>query len=244
MLKRFSCTPITYYKNIENDYFAGHGFRSASKQKFGSGIRVGTERLPIHNTAFNDKINRKLLRRIGCFSHFCSFTDPGCLSRIADPEFVHFGSRIQKRQQKRGVTKKCCRTFFCTYKNHKIENYINVELVKKKFCVICKESQNFLPKKLSLRSQKYGFGIRDPESGIRKKPIPDPGSWSRGQKGTGSRIRIRNTALLTLQDSSVKDNLLKCRRHLGVAKRNVANFLEAWRWTQCLSSAHSSRSFL
>jgi hypothetical protein len=28
-------------------------------------------------------------------------------------------------------------------------------------------------------------------SGIRKKPIPDPGS--RGQKGTGSRIRIRNT---------------------------------------------------
>jgi hypothetical protein len=29
-------------------------------------------------------------------------------------------------------------------------------------------------------------------SGIRKKPIPDPGS--RGQKGTGSRIRIRKTA--------------------------------------------------
>jgi hypothetical protein len=34
----------------------------------------------------------------------------------------------------------------------------------------------FLPKQLSLSSQKYGFGIRDPE-----KPIPDPGS--RGQKG-------------------------------------------------------------
>jgi hypothetical protein len=33
-------------------------------------------------------------------------------------------------------------------------------------------------------------GIRDPGSGIRKKPIPDPGS--RGQKGTGSRFRIRN----------------------------------------------------
>jgi hypothetical protein len=31
----------------------------------------------------------------------------------------------------------------------------------------------------------------DPRSGIRKKPIPDPGS--KGQKGTGSRIRIRNT---------------------------------------------------
>jgi hypothetical protein len=39
-----------------------------------------------------------------------------------------------------------------------------------------------------------GSGIRDPGSGIRKKPIPDPGS--RGQKAPnpGSRIRIRNTA--------------------------------------------------
>jgi hypothetical protein len=33
-----------------------------------------------------------------------------------------------------------------------------------------------------------GLGSR-----IRKKPIPDPGSGSRGQKGTGSWIRIRNT---------------------------------------------------
>jgi hypothetical protein len=39
-----------------------------------------------------------------------------------------------------------------------------------------------LPKKLSLSSQKYGYGIRD-------KTYPG----SRGQKGTGSRIRIRNT---------------------------------------------------
>jgi hypothetical protein len=40
-----------------------------------------------------------------------------------------------------------------------------------------------------------GSGIRDLGSGIQKKPIPDPGS--RGQKGTGSRIRIRNTASLS-----------------------------------------------
>jgi hypothetical protein len=37
--------------------------------------------------------------------------------------------------------------------------------------------------KLSLSSQKYGFGIRDPEKTY---------SGSRGQKGAGSRIRIRN----------------------------------------------------
>jgi hypothetical protein len=34
--------------------------------------------------------------------------------------------------------------------------------------------------------------VWDPGYGIRKKPIPDPGS--RGQKGTGSRMRIRNSA--------------------------------------------------
>jgi hypothetical protein len=38
-----------------------------------------------------------------------------------------------------------------------------------------------------------GPGIRDSGPEIRKKPIPDPGS--RGQKGTGSRIRIRNTVI-------------------------------------------------
>ncbi len=43
-----------------------------------------------------------------------------------------------------------------------------------------------------------GSGIRDPRTGIRKKPIPDPGS--RGQKGTGSRIRIRNTASQVIPD--------------------------------------------
>jgi hypothetical protein len=36
--------------------------------------------------------------------------------------------------------------------------------------------------------------VWDPGSG--KKPIPDPGA--RGQKGTGSRIRIRNTVWITV----------------------------------------------
>ena len=44
---------------------------------------------------------------------------------------------------------------------------------------MAKEFPVFLLQKLSLSSEKYGFGIRDPE-----KSIPDPGS--RGQKGTGS----------------------------------------------------------
>jgi hypothetical protein len=55
-------------------------------------------------------------------------------------------------------------------------------MLTKKFGTIFKELLIFLLKKLSLSSQKYGIGIRDPRSGIRKKPIPDPGSS--GQKGS------------------------------------------------------------
>ena len=61
----------------------------------------------------------------------------------------------------------CCHTFYCSHKFHKIFNYFIFEQLKKKIWA---------------KIQKFG---------IRKKPIPDPGS--RGQKGTGSRFRIRNT---------------------------------------------------
>ncbi len=61
------------------------------------------------------------------------------------------------------------------------------EQVTKKNLGQCTKFYNFLPKKMSLNSQKYGFGIRDPE-----ETFSDP--RSRDQKGTGSQIRIRNTA--------------------------------------------------
>jgi hypothetical protein len=60
-------------------------------------------------------------------------------------------------------------------------------MLKKKVWANFQRIIELFTQKLSLCSQKYGFGIRD-----RKKPIPDPGFT--GQKGTGSRIRIRNTA--------------------------------------------------
>jgi hypothetical protein len=49
-----------------------------------------------------------------------SVADPGCLSRI------------QKQQQKRGVKKICCLTFFCSHKFDKIVNYFIFEMLKKK----------------------------------------------------------------------------------------------------------------
>jgi hypothetical protein len=87
-------------------------------------------------------------------SRILIFTHPG--SRIPD-----LGSRIP---------------FPKTGRKERGEKNFFVKHSRQKFGPNFKELWNFLPKKLSLSSQKYGFGIRDPRSGIRKKPIPDPGS--------------------------------------------------------------------
>ncbi len=97
-------------------------------------------------------------------------------------------SRIQKQQQKRGKNIFVIPFYVATnFKKFKI--ILGLRCWRKKFGQIFKEQKIFLPKKLSLGSQNYGFGIRDPGSEIRdpEKPIPDP--ESRGQKGTGSWIR-------------------------------------------------------
>jgi hypothetical protein len=60
------------------------------------------------------------------------------------------------------------------------------EMLNKKMWANFQRIIELLTQKLSLSSQKYGFGIRDPGSGKNLFQIPDPGS--RGQKGTGSRI--------------------------------------------------------
>ncbi len=85
------------------------------------------------------------------------------------------------------------------------------------------ELLKFLPKKFSICSQIYGLGIREPGSGIRKKPIPDPESG--GQKGTGSRIWIRNT------DSATRQILVWAYRTL-------------WLHRFLLPSCHSGSSFI
>ncbi len=88
---------------------------------------------------------------------------------IPDPDF--YPSRIPD-----------CHTILCSHKFHKIENCFSFEMLKTKIWA------NFLRilKKCHEALKYMGLG-----SGIRKKPIPDPGS--RGQKATGPRIRIHNT---------------------------------------------------
>jgi hypothetical protein len=101
-------------------------------------------------------------------------------SRVPDPR-----SNNNKRGEEKVLP-------FCWKKNHKIENYFIFEQVRKEFEPIDKELSYLLPKKLSLRSQKYRLGTgRDPGSEIWNLEKTYLGS--RGQKSTGSRIRIRNT---------------------------------------------------
>ncbi len=113
-------------------------------------------------------------------SWFLPIPDPG--SRIPDPK-----TATKDRVEKIFLVK----PFFFATNFTKLNIILFLICWRKKFGPIFQELLKFLPKNLSPSPQKYGFGIRDSGFGIRKKHIPDPGS--RGQKGTGSRIRIRNT---------------------------------------------------
>jgi hypothetical protein len=96
--------------------------------------------------------------------------DPGCLSRIPDPDYTHPGSRIQKQQQKRGVKKNCCHTgtFLCSHRFHKIENYFRFEMLKKKIWVNFQRIVELFTPKIVTKLLKIwvwdpGSEIRDPE---------------------------------------------------------------------------------
>ncbi len=108
--------------------------------------------------------------------------------------FTHRGSRISdpgsKNSNKReGWKKICCHNFLGSHKFLKIANYFSFKVLKKKIWANFQRIIEFFIQKIVNKLSKIRVG--DPGSEIRKKPIPDPGS--RGQKGTGSRIRIRNT---------------------------------------------------
>ncbi len=124
-------------------------------------------------------------------SWFLSIPDPGSRipdlgSRIPDP-----GSRIPdlKTATKERGERICCPTFFCSHKNHKTENYINFELVKRKIWANLQRIIELSTQKIVTKLSK--IWVWDPRPGIRKKPIPDPGV--KKAPDHGSRIRIRNT---------------------------------------------------
>jgi hypothetical protein len=59
-------------------------------------------------------------------------------------------------------------------------------MLKKKIWANYQRIIELFNQKIVTKLSNTGIWFWDPGSGIRKKPIPDPGS--RGQKGTGSRI--------------------------------------------------------
>jgi hypothetical protein len=61
-------------------------------------------------------------------------------------------------------------------------NYFNFEMLNKKIWANFQRIIELFTQKLSLSSQKYGFGIWDLRSGNRKKPTPDPRSRIQGSK--------------------------------------------------------------
>ena len=122
-------------------------------------------------------------------SWFLPIPDPG--SRISDP-----GS---KNSNKRERWKKI--TFLCSHKFHKIVNYFSFEVLKKKIWANFRRIIELFTKKLlKIWSWDPGSKIRDPGSKIRDPEktysgsrIPDPGVKKHPIPDPGSRIRIRNT---------------------------------------------------
>ncbi len=97
-----------------------------------------------------------------------SIPDPGSwFLPIPDP-----GS---KNSNKRKGWKKFVVNFLCTVATNftKLEIILVLKCRRKKNRPIYKELENFLPKKLSLSSQKYGLGIRDLGSGKNLVRIPE-----------------------------------------------------------------------
>ncbi len=83
-------------------------------------------------------------------------------------------------------------TFFGATNFTKLKIILFLKCWRKKFGPVFKELYvELFTQNLSLSSQKYGFGIRDPRSGIRKKPyygsrIPDPGPGVKKAPDPGS----------------------------------------------------------
>ncbi len=116
-----------------------------------------------------------------------SVADPGCLSRIPDPDF--YPSRIPdhrfKNSNKReGWKKICCHNFLCCQIFHKIAHYFSFDVLKKKIWASFQRIIELFTQKIVNKLSK--IWIWDPGSGKNLFRIPNPGS--RGRKGTGSRI--------------------------------------------------------
>ncbi len=121
----------------------------------------------------------KVLHFTGTPLHIPTVVDVLAWSSVADPDpgswFLPIpdpGSRIQKQEQKRGVKKNCCYTFFGSHKFHKIVNYFIFELLKEKIWANFQRIIELFTQKTVTKLSK--IWVWDPGPGV--KEAPDPGS--------------------------------------------------------------------
>ncbi len=164
------------------------------------------------STERNNKIHSRRETECGTwrfYTHTTSVANPGCLSRIPDPDFYPSripdpGSRIpdpgSKNSNKRERWKKiCCHS----HKFHKIVNYFSFEVLKKKIWanfqrIIELFTKKIVKKLLKRWSWDPGSEIRDPRSGIRDPEKTYSGSRIPGSKSTQSRISDPGSGSATL----------------------------------------------
>jgi hypothetical protein len=105
---------------------------------------------------------------------------------IPDP-----GSKNSNERQ--GWKKIFIKPFFFGAINFTNLNYFIVEMLKKKILANFQRIVEIFTQKLSLSSQKYGFGIQDPGSGKNLFRIPDPGVKKAPDPGSGSATLFRSS---------------------------------------------------
>ncbi len=178
-----------------------------------------------------------------CFVPDISVADPGWLSRILI--FTHPGSRISdpgsKNSIKREGWKKIwCHNFLCSHKFHIIVHYFSLKCWRKKFGPNFQRIIELFTQKIVTKLSKVW--VWDPRSGIRKKPIPDPGSW--GQKGTGS--RILGSKRHRIPDPDPQHCLIYLLGHFWYGRRvcTPASMRRQWRncWIRSQRAVESSGS--
>jgi hypothetical protein len=104
----------------------------------------------------------------------CSVADPGCLSRIPDPDF--YPPRIpdpKTTTKERGEKKFVVINFLCSHKFHKIANYFSFRVLKKKIWANFQRIIELFTQKIVTKLSK--IWIWDPGSGKNLYRIPDPG---------------------------------------------------------------------
>ncbi len=94
----------------------------------------------------------------------------------------------QNSNKREGWKKLCCH-YVPSHQFHKIENYFSFEMLKKKIWANFQRIIELLTQKIVTKLSK--IWVWDPGYEIRDRD-PEKPTRSRGQKGTGSRIRIRS----------------------------------------------------